>query len=242
MRFDMSELTRTTGMAFESDHDDASALLGKAAETERLDDVLKKQYRPDIQMSPEQIEVVSSAILARGPKCNLLVFGLGNDSPLWAALNRNGYTLFLENIPEWIAKTKAVSPELNIAQISYDNVTVASSRKDPISIIQKAQVPQQLLDRTWDVIIVDGPMGYAPGLPGRAIPICWAKKLASAATHIFIDDYDRELEAMYADFLFADKRHTGRAVISRPASRTGSAGSMLWIIGTSLAFASSSAA
>lgn len=240
MRLDMNEFAKPTGTMFDGEYRPTPAALETPPDAESLNDILKRRYLPDIQMSPAQIEAVSAAILSRGPKCNLLVFGLGNDSPLWAAINKGGHTLFLENIPEWIAKTKAVSPELNIAQVSYGDVTVAASKKDPISIIQRAQVPQLLLDRKWDVIIVDGPMGYAPGLPGRAIPICWTKKLASPATHIFIDDYDRELESTYADFLFAESKVTGRALISRPASRTGSAGSMLWIMGTSPAFASAS--
>lgn len=236
MQMEMNEFTKPSAALFDGERRPAQT----TPETESLNDILKRQYHPAIQMSPAQIEAVSSAILSRGPKCNLLVFGLGNDSPLWAAINKNGHTLFLENIPEWISKTKAVSPELNIAQVSYGDVTVARAKKDPISIIERAQVPQLLLERKWDVIIVDGPMGYAPELPGRAIPICWTKKLASPATHIFIDDYDRDLESSYADFLFADTKITGRALISRPASRNGSAGSMLWIMGTSPAFSTAS--
>lgn len=202
-----------------------------------VNEAIRRHYNEKIQMSPAQIEAVSSAILSRGPGCNLLVFGLGNDSPLWNAINKDGYTLFIEDIPDWIAKMSAAHPELNIDRVSYQGTTVASAVGDPVATIQRAQVPDILRQRVWDVIIIDGPMGYAPNLPGRSLPICWAKQMAKPWTHVFIDDYDRDLERTYADFLFPAQRAAGRAVISRAATKLTSAGSMVWIIGASPAFA-----
>lgn len=202
-----------------------------------VNEAIRRHYNEKIQMSPAQIEAVSSAILSRSPGCNLLVFGLGNDSPLWNAINKDGYTLFIEDIPEWIAKMSAAHPDLNIDKVSYQGTTVASAIADPVTTIQRAKVPDVLLQRVWDVIIIDGPMGYAPNLPGRSLPICWAKQMAKPSTHIFVDDYDRDLERTYADFLFPAARTAGRAVISRAATKLTSAGSMVWIIGASSAFA-----
>lgn len=212
-----------------------AAARGKAGR-QFLNDVFQRHYNGKIQMSPSQIEAVSSAILSRGPDCNLLVFGLGNDSALWHAVNAQGYTLFIEDVPEWIAKVKAVQPDLQVDSVSYQGTTVGSALLDPVRTIRDAEVPQVLRQREWDVIIIDGPMGYAPQLPGRSRPICWAKQLAKPSTHIFVDDYDRELERTYVDFLFPEKGAHRRLVISRPATKDSNPGSMIWLIGVSPAF------
>src|SRR5688572_18931166 len=75
-------------------------------------EVASKYYSPDIQMSPAQIQAVVGAVLTRGAGCNFLVFGCGRDSPLWAAINRTGFTLFMETDPKWAAEVAA--PDLNI--------------------------------------------------------------------------------------------------------------------------------
>lgn len=201
-----------------------------------LNEVFQRHYNGEIQMSPSQIEAVASAILSRGPNCNLLVFGLGNDSALWHAVNAQGYTLFVEDVPDWIAKVKAVHPDLHVDTVSYQGTTVGSALLDPVRTIKGADLPQILRQREWDVIIIDGPMGYAPQLPGRSLPICWATQLAKSSTHVFVDDYDRELERTYVDFLFPEKGPRRRLVISRPATKSSNPGSMIWLMGVSSAF------
>jgi hypothetical protein len=49
-------------------------------------------------------------------------------------------------------------------------------------------------ERRWDVIVIDGPPGYLPGHPGRALPITWTYRLQHRGMHIFLHDYDRPLE------------------------------------------------
>ncbi len=183
-------------------------------------------------MSPPQIEAIAAAIRSRGPNCNMLVFGLGNDSPLWAALNSSGYTLFLEDVQEWITKMLSLHPTLNVEQVSYAGTTVASALQSPNETIASAEVPLFLLKRKWDVIVIDGPMGYAPGLPGRALPLCWTRQISQTSTHIFVDDYDRQLEKSYADFLF-QHLSASRVVLQRPATTEVTASAMLWLIGCS---------
>jgi hypothetical protein len=194
--------------------------------------VFRLHYSNDTQMSPSQIEAIAAAIKSRGPHCNMLVFGLGNDSPLWDALNSNGYTLFLEDVQEWIDKIVGIYPNLNVHRVSYAGTTVASASENPSGTIAGAQAPAFLLGRRWDVIVIDGPMGYAPQLPGRALPICWTRQIAQRSTHIFVDDYDRKLEQAYSDFLFKD-RSSSRVVMPRPATSKVHASSMLWLIGCS---------
>jgi hypothetical protein len=194
--------------------------------------VFRQHYNDNTQMAASQIEAIAAAIKSRGPHCNMLVFGLGNDSPLWAALNDDGYTLFLEDVGDWITKIVSAHPTLNVQRVSYAGTTVASALESPVQTVEMAKVPLFLLERQWDVIVIDGPMGYAPNLPGRALPICWARQICRRSTHIFVDDYDRKLERAYSDFLFKD-RSSSRVVMPRPATSKVGASSMLWLIGCS---------
>jgi hypothetical protein len=65
--------------------------------SERGRDAVQKFYTGDIQLHPLQIEAVAAAIASRA-KCNLLIFGAGNDSAMWHALNADGYTVFLDSV------------------------------------------------------------------------------------------------------------------------------------------------
>ncbi|XP_066337759.1 glucuronoxylan 4-O-methyltransferase 3-like [Miscanthus floridulus] len=63
--------------------------------------------------TPRQTEAeagAASRVLARRAPCGLLVFGLGPDSALWAALNHGGRTLFLEADADRIASARAAHP------------------------------------------------------------------------------------------------------------------------------------
>ncbi|XP_066335150.1 glucuronoxylan 4-O-methyltransferase 2-like [Miscanthus floridulus] len=63
--------------------------------------------------TPRQTEAEAGAaarVLARRAPCGLLVFGLGPDSALWAALNHGGRTLFLEADADRIASARAAHP------------------------------------------------------------------------------------------------------------------------------------
>src|SRR5690606_27286497 len=87
-----------------------------------------------------------------------------------------------------------------------------------------------LAERKWDVILVDGPQGYKPQHPGRALPIWWAAQLRSPHTHVFVDDYNRPLEQSFADLLLGG--NSGKIVLPNEKRK----GSMLWSMGVSPAF------
>ncbi|MGF9562853.1 hypothetical protein [Neorhizobium sp. JUb45] len=197
-----------------------------------LDQTLKDYFNPEAQMSPIQIEAVSAAIMSRRPGCNMLVFGLGNDSPVWANLNKSGYTLFIENAPGWVSKMVGQFPYLNVEVVDYPT-TVSQSMRDPIKTMASMEIPAFLTERKWDVILVDGPMGYREDLPGRALPIYWASKVCKDSTHIFVDDYERDVEKFYADFLFMARKPNRSVVLPRPAKPRLNASEMLWLFGVS---------
>ncbi len=92
--------------------------LDLSAQESLLNGVLREHYNPTPRCPPSD-RGCFAAIRSRGPNCNMLVFGLGNDSPLMANLNHDGYTLFLENIPDWIDKVRSKHPDLNIDHMDY---------------------------------------------------------------------------------------------------------------------------
>jgi glucuronoxylan 4-O-methyltransferase len=70
------------------------------------------------QMSRAEYTVITDELIKRGP-CKLLVFGCGNDSPVWHSLNRGGITVFIENDESWANTTSAKCQDCAIAVVSY---------------------------------------------------------------------------------------------------------------------------
>ena len=190
--------------------------------------IVSKHYHPDTQMSHAKIEMIAGAISNRSPGCNLLVFGLGNDSPLWHNLNHAGHTLFVENNKEWMERIVPANPFLNVMFCDYTPVTVRRSLASPISVLRKARPPEKLLEHPWHVIIIDAPNGNRPHQPGRALPIAWAAQLAKTDTHVFLDDYNRDVERTFANFLLVTTQRPNFVALEREGSKS----YMFWSIGT----------
>ena len=186
-------------------------------------------YNRNILLSPFQAQTIGSAILSRMPGCNLLVFGLGNDTALWLSLNATGRTQFLESSPDWIHRTKQRHPTLAVALMPTFDLTVARSMSLGPPDFARFPVPPELTRTAWDVILVDGPPGDTPTDPGRAPAIAWAAILARPHTHIFIDDYDRPLERKLSDMLILSKRNT--CSIAIPANDSVRNRILLWSAG-----------
>jgi hypothetical protein len=153
------------------------------------------------QLSFNEYRYIKDHLLATRP-ARLLVFGLGNDSDLWARVNRGGRTLFLEDCEDWIAQVRARFSQgpFSIEKVAYGTrldewkrhlVQPASLGRPPVS------------EGDWDAIIVDGPLGFDPlKHPGRTQSMFWAAGLASQgrrrSTDVFVHDFDRVAERMAA--------------------------------------------
>lgn len=174
----------------------AEAIKVKSESKSIMDIALSHFYKNTILLGSAHIEAIASAILTRSPNCNLLVFGCGEDSAMWHCLNKTGKSVFLETSPHWIQKILEKFPYLDIRD--YD-LPGASVEKSLAGINPDMPKPSVLTEYNWDVIFIDGPSGYAPNLPGRALPIIWASQIRKPTTHVFVDDYNRELEKMYTD-------------------------------------------
>lgn len=187
----------------------------------------KRLYSEKVQLSQYQVQVIAGAIMTRAPDCRMLVFGLGFDSLLWSAINKTGYTHFVESSDDWINEFTKKYKHLQISRYFPKGISVSSSLRLSDAYLEKYSPPSELQTH-WDVILIDGPPGNQPHHPGRAIAISWAARLAHSSTHIFVDDYDRDLERKFSDRLL--RRRTASYVL--PASDHASHRQLFWSVGS----------
>jgi glucuronoxylan 4-O-methyltransferase len=128
------------------------------------------------QLSNIEYGVVMGMLIHVAP-ASLLVFGQGRDSELWAELNKNGRTVFLEDQSEWIREI----PETETYLVTYPGLSL----------------PHTIETQKWDLIFVDGPMGYKPEHPGREESIRAAGRLAKSGGLVIVHDYDRRAEKSF---------------------------------------------
>ena len=197
-----------------------------------LSNLFRRHYSSEIQLSAFQAQVIASAIATRSPGCRLLVFGVGNDSGLWLALNESGVNVFLETSDAWARVIAARYPGMTIQPMPTFGLTVETSAALTAADLAKYPPPESLRSSAWDVIVVDAPPGYSPGDPGRAVAVSWAASLAHRGTHVFVDDYDRPLEQRLADLLL---RPRGTTSIVIPASELVNQRKTFWSVGDPLA-------
>ncbi|KAL0441929.1 UNVERIFIED_CONTAM: putative methyltransferase [Sesamum radiatum] len=149
--------------------------------------------------------------------CNLLVFGLEYQYLSIASMNAGGVTIFLE---ESFQKTSVIKSS-NITQVhkimyntlaseAYKLLKDARENPDcsPKNYFPKASkcnlglpnLPHEVYDTTWDVVIVDGPRGDRPDSPGRMASIYTASILARRGntTHVVVHDVDRMIEKWFS--------------------------------------------
>ncbi|KAK4754659.1 hypothetical protein SAY87_002763 [Trapa incisa] len=155
--------------------------------------------------------------------CNFLVFGLGQDSLMWAGLNPRGTTVFLEEDPKWISTVLQRHPGLQALHVGYN--TQLSEADDLLSVVRDdvecspgrvrlhsqpkcrlvlPGLPEEIYDKEWDMIMIDAPRGYFPEAPGRMGAIFTAAAIAQqrvkpGKTHVFLHDVERRVEKMYAE-------------------------------------------
>ncbi|KAL6641739.1 hypothetical protein ACP70R_019920 [Stipagrostis hirtigluma subsp. patula] len=167
---------------------------------------------------------VSLRVLQRRAPCNFLVFGLGFDSPMWAALNHGGRTVFLEEDASWIASVRAAHPALESYHVAYDTVLTEADallalRDHPACVAQPdlaaaaeascrlalRGLPPVFHELEWDLIMVDAPTGWTPQSPGRMAAIYTAgmaararRPGAGATTDVFVHDVNRPVEDAFS--------------------------------------------
>lgn len=162
---------------------------------------------------------IYDAIKFKAP-CNFLVFGVGRDTELWLSVNNGGNCLFLEDSGKWMRTLQREYNHLgkiNMMKVKYNSdVREASSMlekyKNGNTSIFDMNLPDEVINTKWDVILVDGPFGKVPkegekSSTGRMKSIYAVYELLKGfniITDVFIHDCEREVESSYCDFFFGD--------------------------------------
>lgn len=183
---------------------------------------------------PEQDVRAIAAVLRRRAPCKALVFGLGAETPLLRALNHGagGRTVFLDENAFYVAHMEATHPGLEAYDVSYSTAVrdfenllehARATRAAECRPVQNllfsdcrlaiGDLPNALYEVAWDVILVDGPRGFAPGSPGRMAAIFSAAVMARTKgkeTDVLVHDLGREVESVCAgEFLCEENRVQG---------------------------------
>lgn len=181
-----------------------------------------RQKFPDIdfnliQLTLPELSVIISEINIR-PQCRLLVFGCGYDSILWQKVNSGGVTAFLEDNDAWISISQQQMHIQNVHKVCYG--TCVSAWKSLLNEGKKLllELPREIQNMRWDVVLVDGPAGYNDEQPGRIRSIYIASRLVAKGGVVFVHDCERPLEHHYCERYLGERRRTltvrGRAMLN----------------------------
>ncbi|KAG1363945.1 protein IRX15-LIKE [Cocos nucifera] len=183
----------------------------------------------------------AAAVLRRRAPCNLLVFGLGHESPLWLALNHGGLTVFLDHSDLRASRFEDQRPGLPGLEVYATPFPTRVSDLRPVldavrpeeasprgrcrpvqdllfsdCPLALSDLPNHLYRLAWDVVFVDGPPGYHPEAPGRAAAIFTAAVLARSVggegtTEVLVHDHDREVERVCSEEFLCLENMVGSA-------------------------------
>ena len=165
------------------------------------------------QMSFEEYTYIFN-IVKKKNGCNFLIFGTGNDSPLWMdssiGSNINGKSIFLENDNYWIDTVKINYPNMDIRLVHYTDRVLDANRllieyengKNNL----KLELDDDIRNTKWDVILVDAPHGYKSTEHGRMKSIYESYSLSkyNDQVDIFVHDCERQVENLYVDYFLKD--------------------------------------
>ena len=175
------------------------------------------------QMSVAQYMYIGNTILNAMcyPSCNLLVFGVGGDSPLWMFANRAGKTTFIEEDPKYVALARERSPSIDVHLVGYR--TTQKLLREQINDIDSRFwdfLPDSVASSEWDIVLIDAPTAYEASTPGRLQPCWWtSRKLASSSrrhSDVFLHDFNREGERTLGREFFTLPFATQPLVLSSP--------------------------
>ncbi|KAF2283074.1 hypothetical protein GH714_043818 [Hevea brasiliensis] len=146
------------------------------------------------QQSRAEITLSFDVLKALAP-CNFLVFGLGHDSLMWTSLNPRGTTYSWKKI-----QNKLLASYKREKECMPPDVRLKGNTRCKLAL---SMLPDEILDKEWDVIMIDAPRGYFAEAPGRMGAIFSAAVMARArtrpgVTHVYLHDVDRKVEKVYA--------------------------------------------
>lgn len=177
-------------------------------------------------LTNKEFQFLSGMIASRVP-CNLLVFGLEQQYLSLHFMNRGGNTIFLEDNPEKLGNShtaKIFRVEYNtraanafrllkyarMNQVCKPNQGQLRLRYSPCKLAL-TNLPLEIYDTLWDVILVDGPSGHTPEAPGRMSAIYTASMLARGtekSTEVIVHDVDQMIEKWFSWEYLCDENLT----------------------------------
>ncbi|ESQ54825.1 hypothetical protein EUTSA_v10027469mg [Eutrema salsugineum] len=170
-------------------------------------------------LTEKELKLLSDTVTRRSP-CNVLVFGFAPQFLMLSLINTRGITVILEDEPAKIMTSKdEVNPNnTRIYSLKYHHMEVKNAykllrhaRANPACApnmnnqvssdckLKLRDLPQEVHDIEWDVIVVDGPRGDDLEAPGRMGSIYTAAVLArkgrsNSTTDVFVHDVHRTVE------------------------------------------------
>ncbi|TKY55336.1 Glucuronoxylan 4-O-methyltransferase 2 [Spatholobus suberectus] len=169
-------------------------------------------------LTEKEFKVLSDLIALKSP-CNLLIFGFQPQYLILSSMNAAGSTIFLDDDPDKISKVRINSNNTHIYKLEYNLPAkeafklLKHARKNPSAclpnprFLQKSKcklalknLPSQVYEKNWDVMVVDGPGGDSPESPGRMGSIYTASVLARAGntSDVVVHDVDRMIEKWFS--------------------------------------------
>lgn len=166
-------------------------------------------------LTEKETQFILKLFSQRAP-CNALVFGNAHQYSSIASLNAGGVTIFLEDDLDNTSTLKPAANNTQVHKIMYDTKAskayqvLKDARGNPECLPNHASkcndlllsnLPQEVYDTMWDVVMVDGPSGDTPDSPGRMASIYTASILArrgNNTSHVVIHDVDRMIEKWFS--------------------------------------------
>lgn len=168
-------------------------------------------------LTKKEFELLSDLIKRKAP-CNLLVFGAEPQYLKLSSINSGGTTIFLEDDPDKISAAREKSNSTQIYKIDHQTPAkkayklLEHARKSPAcapnpEMLQNSScklalknLPHEVYEIKWNVVVVDGPSGHSPEAPGRMGAIYTASMIARAGntTDVLVHDVDRTIEKWFS--------------------------------------------
>lgn len=168
-------------------------------------------------ISEKEFKLLSDLVAKKAP-CNLLIFGLESQYLNLSAINDGGNNVFLEDDPYKLSTFKINSNHTRMYKVDYKlhaeeayqllklarrnktcapNAGLINSSKCQLAL---TDLPREVYEVKWDVVVVDGPRGDSPQAPGRMATIYSAAVIAREGntTDVVVHDIDRIIEKWYS--------------------------------------------
>ncbi|XP_038895890.1 glucuronoxylan 4-O-methyltransferase 1 [Benincasa hispida] len=168
-------------------------------------------------ISETEFKLLSNLIGEKAP-CNLLFFGIEPQYLNLSAVNDGGKNVFLEDDPYKLSTFRVDSNHTRMYKIDYKfhaekaykllkqargNKSCAPDsglRNSSKCKLALTDLPKEVYEVKWDVVVVDGPRGDSPHAPGRMATIYSAAIMAREGntTDVVVHDTDRMIERWYS--------------------------------------------